>query len=200
MNYSIPVLAIIGVLLWLHRRNIKKQRQEDQNDPHKSLDFGLEDKPKATSNLRRSIFGEKGMSHKQQLSMDMDMSTPYLLPPQLHESRESLHSLAHSVQNPEDPYRPVEYTASDVGSMREARRGPGGDQASLYTTSTRSGAPRGVRSPSGMSFPAATASGRGSVPAPSHARLTTLAHLTLGLAPHLAHRAQARPVHVSVRD
>lgn len=151
--FSIPILAIIGVLFWLHRRNLRRQRQEDQNDPHRSLDFGLEDKPKPTSNFRKSIFGEKSMNHKQQLSLDMDMSTPYLLPPQLQDSRESLHSLAHSVQNSQDPYRPVEYAASDVGSIREARRGPGGDQASVYTASTRSGVPRGVKSPTGISFP-----------------------------------------------
>jgi hypothetical protein len=127
------------------------------DDPNNGLDFGLGDKPSAVSNFRKSIFGEKGASHKHQLSMDMDMSTPYLLPPQLHGSKESLHSLAHSVQTPEDPYRPVgQYSGSDVGSLRSMRRGPGGggDQSSLFTsTSTRSGPGRGAFSPTNSQFP-----------------------------------------------
>src|SRR5690606_15760644 len=106
------------VLLYLHRRNVAKFKKEDQDDPHKELDFGLDKNPGVKQNLRRSIFGvgEKNANHKHQLSMDMDMSTPYLLPPQLQNSRESLHSLTRSIQNSQDPYSPVaQYAGSEVG-------------------------------------------------------------------------------------
>ncbi|PKS10430.1 hypothetical protein jhhlp_002181 [Lomentospora prolificans] len=143
LGIVIPVVVISAVLLYLHRRNVAKFKKEDQNDPNKELDFGLGDKnPGVKQSLRRSIFGvgEKNPNHKHQLSMDMDMSTPYLLPPQLQSSRESLHSLARSIQNSEDPYRPVtNYAGSEVGSLRSVHRGPGGELSSLYSASTRSG-------------------------------------------------------------
>lgn len=137
------------MLVFLHRRNVKKMRKEDLDDPNADLDFGMGDKPSTVSKVRRSIFGEKGGVHKNQLSMDMNMSTPYLLPPQTQQSSETLHTLAHSVQTPEDRYKPVDhFGGSDVGSIRSARRGPGGDQASLYTTTSR----RDMRSPTGTDF------------------------------------------------
>ncbi|SPO03925.1 uncharacterized protein DNG_06608 [Cephalotrichum gorgonifer] len=149
----IPVVGVIIFLIYLHRRNIRRSNAEERDDPNKDLDFGMGDKPSAVSNLRKSIFGEKGL-HKHQLSMDMDMSTPYLLPPQVHNSKESLHSLAHSFQRPDDPYGPVgQYTGSEVGSIRTVRRGPGGDQSSQYSASTRSGVPREVGDHSRISFP-----------------------------------------------
>jgi len=129
-------------LFFLHRRNVAKFRKEEQDDPNKELDFGFGDKKQS---LRRSIFGlgDKNPNHKHQLSMDMNMSTPYLLPPQLQTSRESLHSLARSIQNSEDPYRPVaQYAGSEVGSLRSVHRGPGGELASIYSGSTRSGGTR----------------------------------------------------------
>ncbi|CAI4218123.1 unnamed protein product [Parascedosporium putredinis] len=144
LGIVIPVVGITFVLLYLHRKNVAKFKKEDQDDPHKELDFGLGDKnPGVKAGLRRSIFGvgEKA-THKHQLSMDMDMSTPYLLPPQLQTSRESLHSLARSMKNTEDPYRPVQYAGSDVGSLRSVQRGPGGEMASLYSASIRSGGTR----------------------------------------------------------
>lgn len=145
---SIPLVAAFIVLFYLHRRHVKKVKREDQDDDA-DLDFGLGDKPSAASRMRKSIFGEKNGAHKTQLSMDMNMSTPYLLPPQTHESSETLHTLAHSVQTPEDRYKPVDHLGgSDVGSIRSARRGPGGDQASLYSARTRD-----MRSPTVTSFP-----------------------------------------------
>ncbi|EMT64600.1 hypothetical protein FOC4_g10007278, partial [Fusarium odoratissimum] len=93
---------------------------EDANDPHKSLDFGL-DGAGGKKSARRSIFmggGEKGLNHKpSQLSMDMNLSSPYLLPPGLQESRESLNSLAKSLGNDnQDPYHPR--NSGKPGSMK----------------------------------------------------------------------------------
>ncbi|KAL0940758.1 uncharacterized protein CTRU02_203521 [Colletotrichum truncatum] len=81
------------------------------------------------------MFREKGMgldTKKRQLSMDMNLSSPYLLPPGLQNSRESLNSLAKTLHNNEDPYRPVaQYANSDVGSIRSFKP----DGASVYSRS-----------------------------------------------------------------
>ncbi|KAF7552976.1 hypothetical protein G7046_g7239 [Stylonectria norvegica] len=43
----IPAVVVAVLLLYLHRRSIKRQRAEEAEDPHKSLDFGLGDNKKA---------------------------------------------------------------------------------------------------------------------------------------------------------
>ncbi|EPE03188.1 hypothetical protein F503_01524 [Ophiostoma piceae UAMH 11346] len=138
LGVVIPLVVISVVLFYLHRRNVKQVAQEDSMDAHKSLDFGLAldpTKQSATKAKRKSSFfgGEKDMfSNKQrQLSMDMNLSSPYLLPPELQNSRESLNSLARTLHQNEDPYRPVhsQYGGSDAASMRSFRK----DTASTYT-------------------------------------------------------------------
>lgn len=122
-SFSVPIVLIAAFLYYLHRRNMKKQLMEDAHDPHKSLDFGLDDGG-AKKSARRSIFmggGEKTLAHKpSQLSMDMNLSSPYLLPPGMQESRESLNSLAKSLGNDnQDPYQYVAaITQSETGSLR----------------------------------------------------------------------------------
>ncbi|EMT64599.1 hypothetical protein FOC4_g10007277 [Fusarium odoratissimum] len=116
----VPIVLIAIFLYYLHRKNMKRQMLEDANDPHKSLDFGL-DGAGGKKSARRSIFmggGEKGLNHKpSQLSMDMNLSSPYLLPPGLQESRESLNSLAKSLGNDnQDPYHPR--NSGKPGSMK----------------------------------------------------------------------------------
>jgi len=139
--YSIPIVVIVTVLLYLHRRHVKKQRSEDLNDPHKSLDFGLGQGGAAKGSRKSLISREKdgGQTryNRQQMSMDMNLTSPYLLPPELHNSRESFNSLAKTIHQAEDPYRPVaQYAGSDVGSSRSLPRGHGHDGASVYTRSS----------------------------------------------------------------
>ncbi|KAK4111213.1 hypothetical protein N656DRAFT_769707 [Canariomyces notabilis] len=140
LGVAIPLVAIVSVLFYLHRRNIKRQRNEDLNDPHKSLDFGLGDSGPAGKTSRKSLLGREKDSqsrfNRQQMSMDMNLSNPYLLPPEAHNSRESLNSLARTLhQSEEDPYRPVaQYTGSEVGSIRSFPRGH--EAASVYTRSS----------------------------------------------------------------
>lgn len=82
---------------------------------------------------------------RQQMSMDMNLSTPYLLPPEIHGSRESLHSLARTINQQEDPYRHIAaYPGSETGSVRSMPRGA--DGSSLYTRSS-SRQDRGSRPP-----------------------------------------------------
>ncbi|KAL6901353.1 hypothetical protein GGI43DRAFT_375673 [Trichoderma evansii] len=117
LGIIIPVVVAVIVLFFLHRRNMRRDRLEELNDPTKDLDFGLGN---ASGKKRKSMFGgvEKGM-HKGGLSMDMNLSSPYLLPPGNTGSRESIHSYARTLQNEDDPYRHIgQYANSDVGSIR----------------------------------------------------------------------------------
>ena len=115
-----------------------KQRREDLNDPHKSLDFGLGQGGGGAKGSRKSLISrEKDGSryNRQQMSMDMNLTSPYLLPPELHGSRESFNSLSKTIHQAEDPYRPVtQYANSEVGSIRSLRKGH--DAASVYTRSS----------------------------------------------------------------
>lgn len=136
LGVTIPLVALTVMLIYLHRKNVRRQRQEDIDDPHKSLDFGL-DMGKRKSKL---FGGEKlGVApHNRQISMDMNLSSPYLLPPNLQNSRESIHSLAKTLNN-EDPYRPVtQYAASDAASLRSYKTG-GMDRPKISVLPTRKG-------------------------------------------------------------
>ncbi|KAI1376118.1 hypothetical protein F4677DRAFT_420333 [Hypoxylon crocopeplum] len=141
LGVCIPLGLAILVLAYLHRRTTVKQRKEDETDKYKSMDFGLDGSVSSKGNKRRSAFfgKEKDPSHRPQLSMDMNLSSPYLLPPNLQTSRESLHSLARTLHQNEDPYRPVAgYAGSDAGSLRSFPRG-GDRDSSVYTGKASSG-------------------------------------------------------------
>ncbi|TDZ65996.1 hypothetical protein CTRI78_v003361 [Colletotrichum trifolii] len=140
LGVAVPLVGALFLLFYFHRRNMKKQAQEDLNDPNRGLDFGLGDASSdkggnGKAKRKSMMFREKGMgvdTKKRQLSMDMNLSSPYLLPPGLQSSRESLHSLARTLHNNEDPYRPVaQYTGSEVGSIRSFK-----PEGSMYSRST----------------------------------------------------------------
>jgi hypothetical protein len=121
------------VFLILHRRYLRKQREEDANEHHRSLDFGMGDvrpgrKKRGIAGL--SMSGEKSRRGQHQVSMDMALNSPYLLPPELQDSRESLHSLSRTIHQNEDPYRPIAQL-HDGASIRSYSRGP--DGSSIYT-------------------------------------------------------------------
>lgn len=66
------------------------------------------------------------------MSLEPDLSSPYLLPAGLHSSRESFHSLSRSTKDSYDPYGPVSF--GDGDSIRSgSRTGPNG---SIYSSST----------------------------------------------------------------
>lgn len=118
LGIAIPLVLAVVVLLYLHRRNIKRQRAEDAKDPTMHLDFGLD--TGAGKKRKSMLFGGEKLHHKPgQLSMDMNLSSPYLLPPGAHQSHDSLHSLARTLPNEQDPYRTIpHYATSDAGSVR----------------------------------------------------------------------------------
>ncbi|KAG5984409.1 hypothetical protein E4U55_004871 [Claviceps digitariae] len=134
LGIVIPFFVASFVLLYLHRRNIKRLKQEDAQDPHKGLDFGMGDSS-SKGGKRKSLFGlggEKSNHRNNQLSMDMNLSSPYLLPPNVQESKDSVHSLARTFPSDQDPYRTVkEYANSDAGSIRSYK-----PQGSLYRGKT----------------------------------------------------------------
>ena len=139
---SIPTCAAIVVLFFLHRRIRRRQRAEDANDPHASLDFGMgnvktskKGKPEMTStdmggSLRPGFRG-RGLS--------MDLGSSYLLPAAIQGSHDSLHSMSRVMTDHDDPYRPVTFVKSDTDSSRPtSRMRP--DNASVHTGfSERSG-------------------------------------------------------------
>ncbi|KUJ18348.1 uncharacterized protein LY89DRAFT_696691 [Mollisia scopiformis] len=144
LGVAIPVVGAAILFIILQRRHTRKQREEDANDRHASMDFGLGDVPqplrakRAPTNMSEMSYGgEKGgmrpngMSRRQ-VSMDLNMSSPYLLPPELQNSRESLHSLSRTIHQQEDPYRPVtQYYPGDGASIRSQKQG-----SSIYTGSS----------------------------------------------------------------
>ncbi|OAX78212.1 hypothetical protein ACJ72_07484 [Emergomyces africanus] len=70
------------------------------------------------------------------LSLDITMTSPYLLPPGLHGSADSLHSLSRTVHADDDRYRTATtFSPSETGSMRSFRGNmrPGPDDSSSFT-------------------------------------------------------------------
>lgn len=117
---------------------MRKQRLEDANDPHKSLDFGVDMAAPSARGKRRvpemtiTEIGDHPAGRKQRgLSMDMDIASPYLLPAALQGSRGSINSMSRSMHDEHDPYRPV----AMIRTSQDSRR-PRNDAASLYSAST----------------------------------------------------------------
>ena len=147
----IPLAAAVVVFIWLHRRHVKKLRREDAMDPHKSLDFGWDPNVPAAANKRKGrnvspdmarddLVGEKGQHRPRGLSMDMDMGSPYVLPPGLHGSRESLHSMSRTIHIADDRYRPATtFIPNDGTSTRSfpTRVGTGDHASSVDSGSSR---------------------------------------------------------------
>ena len=139
----IPLVLAIFVFVFLHRKHVKKLRQEDANDPHKSLDFGWDPtaapsgkggkrSKKNVPEMSITDLGEKGSRRERGLSMDLHLGSPYLLPPGVNGSRESLHSLSRTIHSEDDRYRPaVTYNPSDTRSLHSYHTGrKGADDAS----------------------------------------------------------------------
>lgn len=135
----IPVVSALVLFIYLHRRHVRKQRQEDANDPHKSLDFGMTIANAGASKKDHSgvtqtteLGTEKSSRRDRYVSMDMGPGSPYILPPGLQGSRESLHSLSRNMNTTDDPYRPATSHASpDSPHSYPRSRGLGDDSSSL---------------------------------------------------------------------
>lgn len=142
LGVAIPVAVAIVLFVYLHRRHVKNLRKEDANDPHKSLDFGWDPTSKHTKKTRRGkpemVLSDNGVEKRPRgLSMDMEISSPYVLPHGLGGSRESLHSMSRTIHTHDDRYRPattyVPNDGSSAHSYKTDRRGA--DDSSSYTGS-----------------------------------------------------------------
>lgn len=134
----VPVVGLAVVLIFLHRRNRRKLREEDAKDKYKSLDFGME--PGVGGRKRGKKGPEMTISEKElrgghDRGLSLEGGSPYILPVGLHGSRESFHSLSRSQVDPHDPYRPVTFL-NDNQSVRSPSRNYRNDNGSLYTTSS----------------------------------------------------------------
>ncbi|KAJ5610041.1 hypothetical protein N7510_006760 [Penicillium lagena] len=136
LGAGVPLLCAAIVLYLLHRRSVRKLKREDINDKYKSLDFGLD--PVASSQGRRRP-GPQGpmppMAHSKGLSLDI--MHPYLLPPGIHGSTDSLHSLSRTVTGDDDKYRPATIFTQDNGSVRSFPRTPRDDGSSMMGSTHR---------------------------------------------------------------
>ncbi len=165
-RHSIPVVGALLALVILHRRHVNKQKREDANDRHASLDFGLGQQGNRWNKQRGAgqqqpmddvNMEEKGQKHK--YGQSLDMMSPYILSPQLNQSSDSLRSLSRNIRNTEDPYGPV----SDAASVRSARH----NGSSIYTG--KSGASAGlVGNAQGMGISAPSRQGDRSPHGPSN--------------------------------
>lgn len=149
----IPLGIAVVLFLYLHRRHVKKLSKEDANDPHKSLDFGMDTGPasKITKKGKKGkkarpemtateLVPEKALRRPRGLSMDMDIGSPYVLPPDLHGSRESLNSISRTITNGDDRYRPVtKFVQNDTSSMQSRTSRLAADDSSSYAGSSSSG-------------------------------------------------------------
>jgi hypothetical protein len=149
LGVVIPLTVALVIFIVLHRRHVRKLRTEDANDKHKSLDFGMGDvktpgkkrgkqdkKGRAVPEMSLADT-EKTLGRGRGMSLDMDMSNPYLLPPELHQSRESLHSMSRTLNNGDDKYRPATTFVPNDGSASRERSTSRADDSSSYTASTR---------------------------------------------------------------
>ncbi|KAL2359053.1 hypothetical protein RJZ56_008114 [Blastomyces dermatitidis] len=156
LGVVIPLVTAIVVLLILHRRHVRKLRFEDANDKHKSLDFGLDIVPSGNKKGRHGRKGgmemtttdtaEKPTGRNRGLSLDITMTSPYLLPPGLNGSQDSLHSLSRAAHADDDKYRTAAaFSPSDNGSMRSfpGHFRPFPDDSSSFTGMSTRHAPAG---------------------------------------------------------
>ena len=153
LGVVIPLVGAFVVFLFLHRRHKKKLKKEDEDDAHKSLDFGLGESQRTEKPGKKGRGGKKNKNipemstqdaissvrRERGLSMDLDAANPYLLPPGLEQSRESLHSLSRTLNMGDDKYRSSGFIPNDGShSYPSSLRSPRGDDGSSFTgTSSR---------------------------------------------------------------
>lgn len=120
-------------LFILHRRHIKRLKYEDANDKHKSLDFGMEVVRSGGNDPEKEGHRRGG------LSLDIGNS-PYLLPPELQDSKESLREISRAMTADDDKYRPATSLSkyNDSASIHSHSRWVR-DDASSYAHSPRTG-------------------------------------------------------------
>lgn len=78
-----------------------------------------------------------GLRKDRGLSMDLENTSPYILPPELHSSRESLHSLSRSMNTGDDKYRATTFIPDDGSIRSPSSIRSHGDGSSIFSAATR---------------------------------------------------------------
>lgn len=141
----VPVIIIAIILFVVWRRRSKIVKQEESHDKYKSLDFGVEpsglDMKKGNTHKpmpEMSVADLSGsLRHNKGVSMDLGMSNPYILPPELQQSRESLRSLSRSINTGDDKYRATNFIPDDGSIRSPSSLRSGHDSSSIFTGSTK---------------------------------------------------------------
>lgn len=141
----IPVLIIVIILFVIWRRRKSITRKEKANDKYKSLDFGVDGaalkekkgrKKQEGDGPEMTIMNPAGTRKERGISLDMGATNPYLLPLEVHQSRESLHSLSRSINTGDDKYRATTFVPDDGSIRSPASLRSGKDDSSIWTAST----------------------------------------------------------------
>lgn len=146
LGVGIPVLIALITFLLLHRRHVRKLRNEDAEGKDQSLDYGMGDFVPAGKNKSHQKLEEKDVPHMSRtetekslrpsrgMSLDLDINHPYALPPQVHDSKDTLLSMPHSTLAENDKYRmATSFVPSTTAPTPRSNRTPGADDASLAT-------------------------------------------------------------------
>jgi hypothetical protein len=136
LGVVLPLSVALVIFIILHRRHVKKLRQEDADDRNKALDFGMDEAVLAANKPEMTFENANGVIRQERgLSLDLNLANPYLLPPGLQQSRESLHSLSRSINNDDDKYRPATTFTPNDGYPSSSRKPR--DDSSSFTGSSR---------------------------------------------------------------
>ncbi|POS86700.1 hypothetical protein EPUL_003474, partial [Erysiphe pulchra] len=132
LGVAVPLVGAAILFMILQRRHTRKMREEDANDRHASLDFGLGDVPQLGRSKRAEAMAKErdnSSLSRRQISMDMSINNAYLPSFETKSSRESLESLSLSLRK-EDPYGPLsQKNSSDTGSIRSQSKVASGNGA-----------------------------------------------------------------------
>lgn len=127
---SIPVVVAIIVFIIVIQKRKRKQRVEDMNDKHGSLDFGLGEvsrkggargkkgKPGIPEMTVTDTSTEKMLRGK---GISVDLGSPYVIPGELQASKASFDSASRSIHDDADPYRPVRSASRSPARPRAAK-------------------------------------------------------------------------------
>lgn len=141
----VPVLIIAIILFVVWRRRQKITKLEESHDKYRSLDFGVDPAVKQETKRRKAdkrgpemaVNDLKGTLRKDRgLSLDLG-ANPYLLPPEVQQSRESLHSLSRTINNGDDKYRATNFIPDDGSIRSPSSLRSVHDGSSIFTGSTK---------------------------------------------------------------
>lgn len=143
----VPVVIIAIILFVVWRRRSKITKQEESHDKYKSLDFGVdpagmrERKKHKTAKVGPEMIVTDltgGVEKNRGISIDLGLANPYLPPPEVERSRESLISLSRSINPGDDKYRATAFVPDDrsIRSRRSSLRSAH-DGSSIFSGSTK---------------------------------------------------------------